>query len=364
MSFALSTAMTSAAADSLLDSRKLARAARLRYVSDSESGFSRRRNGRGFYYANTRGGRIHNETQVQRIDSLAIPPAWADVWICRFANGHLQATGFDDRHRKQYLYHERWRTIADSAKFLRLADFGRLLPKLRQTIARDLRGNELSSRRVLAGMVGVLDATSIRIGNEEYVRANKSYGLTTLRTRHVVNTNSHVELRFRAKGGFHREAVIDDKRLVKLLKQLRRLPKALVFQFRDDVGDLHRADSNAVNDYLREATGHHVTAKDFRTWKASALAAGQLYDQRDLSEERDRKHVIKETIVAVAESLGNTPAVCRKSYIHPGLLSAFESGDFAKLFRGFHPRRKNRFSRDEQIFARFLRVWKPPRKAG
>jgi DNA topoisomerase I len=349
--------------DSLLDPPKLARIARLRYVNDSESGFSRERNGPGFYYLNSRGGRLRDKSKIARIESLVIPPAWVDVWICRFANGHLQATGFDDRKRKQYLYHERWRAVADLAKFIRLAEFGRLLPKLRQQFMRDLRGKGLSRRRVLAGMVAVLDATSIRVGNEEYVRANNSYGLTTLRARHVTNTNGHIELRFRAKGGIQREEVINDKRLVRLLRELRRLPNALVFQFRDEAGEICRADSSAVNDYLHEVTGQTITAKDFRTWKASSLAAARLFDERSVDEVRDRKKVIKTTIAAVAESLGNTPAVCRKSYIHPGLFSAYEGGDFPQLFRGFHPRRKNRFSRDEQILARFLRVWKPSKTA-
>lgn len=349
--------------DSVRESKRLARLARLRYVTNTDPGYSRERNGHGFKYRNLRGGLIRDQAKITRIDGLAIPPAWVDVWICRFTNGHLQATGIDDRKRKQYLYHDRWRAIADSAKFLRLVEFGRLLPKLRQTITRDLRGKELSRRRVLAGMVAVLDATSIRVGNEEYVRANNSYGLTTLRARHLTNVNGHVALRFRAKGGFQRDAIVEDKRLVRLLRELQRLPTALVFQYRDEAGDVHRADSIAVNDYLREATGEAITAKDFRTWKASALAVGRLFDERRVDELGDRKRIVKKTIAAVAESLGNTPAVCRKSYIHPGLLSAYEAGEFGDLFRGFHPRRKNRFGRDEQFFVHFLRIWKPAKNA-
>ena len=187
------------------------------------------RNGHGFCYRNVRGARLRNDRELSRIEHLAIPPAWINVWICRFANGHLQATGLDSRKRKQYLYHERWRRIADSAKFLRLGEFSRLLPTLRRAVTHDLRGKELSQRRVLAGMVAVLDATSIRIGNEEYVRANNSYGLTTLRTRHVKSKHGQIELCFRAKGGIRREANIDDKRAVRLMRQLSRLPGALYF---------------------------------------------------------------------------------------------------------------------------------------
>jgi DNA topoisomerase-1 len=346
-------------ANSLVDPKRLARLARLRYVSDSDPGFGRERNGHGFKYLNSRGSRLRSESQVTRIEHLAIPPAWKGVWICRFTNGHLQATGLDSRKRKQYLYHERWRSVADSAKFLRLADFGELMPKLRRDVSRRLQGEELTRERVLAGMVAVLDATSIRIGNEEYVRANNSFGLSTLRTRHVTSKNGSVELRFRAKGGFHREVVIHEKRLVRLLRQLRRLRGAHVFQYRDDTGDIRDVDAMEVNDFLRELSGHEITAKDFRTWKASALAAGHLYDDRDVEPLAARKEVIKRVVAEVAELLANTPAVCRKSYIHPGLFAAYEAGAFPKLFRRFTPRTARGFSREEQIFASFLRRWDP-----
>lgn len=352
------------AVNSLLDPQKLARLAHLRYVNDSDPGYSRERNGHGFKYLSSRGARLRSESHLARIERLAIPPAWKDVWICRFANGHLQATGLDSRQRKQYLYHEQWRSVADSAKFVRLEEFGRLLPLLRRTIARDLRGRELSRTRVLAGMVAVLDATSIRIGNEEYVRANNSYGLTTLRNRHVVRKNSHVELRFRAKGGVHREAIIEDRRLVQLMRQLKELRGGHAFQYLDVDDTIHAADAAQVNDYLRETTGKPITAKDFRTWKASALAAALLYDERDVEPVAARKKVIRKVIAAVAETLGNTPAVCRKSYIHPGLLAAYEGGDYPRIFQRFARRRKTRTSREEQIFACFLRRWKPSKRAG
>jgi DNA topoisomerase-1 len=338
---------------------ELARLAQLRYVSDEEAGYSRRCNGHGFYFVGVRGTRLGDAPTVKRLQSLAIPPAWTDVWICRHADGHLQATGRDDRHRKQYIYHERWREISNLAKFVRLGDWASFLPELRRAVARDLRGRKLNRKRVLAGMVALLDLTSIRIGNEEYVRQNNSYGLATLRTRHVTISGRQAHLRFRAKGGIRREQTIDDPRLVRLLKELTQLKGAHVFQCIEENGEIHCADALAVNDYLRERTGRNVTAKDFRTWKASALAAGRLFQNRDADILRERRKLIKSTIAEVAETLGNTATVCRKYYIHAGLLETFESGEFAKYFQRFTLRPNSNVSRDEVILARFLRQWEP-----
>lgn len=334
---------------------ELARIAQLRYVTDEEPGIKRELNGKGFKYLNGHGRSLRDQRQRSRIESLAIPPAWTDVWICRFADGHLQATGRDARGRKQYLYHEDWREISNAAKYWRLKSCPRFLPTLRRQITKDLRGRELTQTRVLAGMVGLLDLTAIRIGNEEYVRENNSYGLATLRTRHVQIKSSKALLRFRAKSGIHREAEVADKRLVQLLRQLKKLRGAHVFQYRDDAGQVHAADSNAVNTYLAERTGHRFTAKDFRTWKGSALAAGILYDERSVEELADRKKVVKKAIAAVAELLGNTPTVCRKYYIHAGLIESYLDGKISKVFGRFRPTRKRSLSRDEQLLARFLR---------
>jgi DNA topoisomerase I len=334
---------------------ELARIAKLRYVIDEEPGIIRQLNGKGFQYHNGHGRRLRDKRQLTRIDSLAIPPAWTDVWICRYSNGHLQATGRDARGRKQYLYHEHWRGISNAAKFWRLKGCPRFLPTLRRRVAIDLRGRELSLKRVVAGMVALLDLTSIRIGSEEYVRENNSFGLATLRTRHVQVKGSTALLRFRAKAGLRREAEVTDKRLVRLLKQLKKLPGAHVFQYRDNDGEVHAADANAVNTYLAERTGHYFTAKDFRTWKASALAAGIFYDQRSVEELTSRKKIVKKAIVVVSEALGNTPAICRKYYIHSGLLDAYLDGHAPQIFDGFRPSRKRSLSRDEQLLARFLR---------
>jgi DNA topoisomerase-1 len=343
----------------LFPAEELARLAELQHVSDEDVGFSRRCNGHGFCYLGARGIRLRDARTLKRIESLAIPPAWTDVWICSLADGHLQATGRDDRQRKQYIYHARWREISNLAKFLRLSDWVKFLPELRRAVTFDLRGRKLSRKRVLAGMVALLDLTSIRIGNEEYVRQNNSYGLATLRTRHVTMSGRRAQLRFRAKGGIQREQIVKDPRLVRLLKQLTQLKGAHVFQFVDESREIRRADALAVNEYLRERTGRAVSAKDFRTWKASALAAGRLFEHRSAETIRARKRVIKATVAEVAEALGNTATVCRKYYIHAGLLETFETGAFSSQFRFAARGARRHLARDEVLLGQFLRQWKP-----
>jgi DNA topoisomerase I len=335
---------------------ELARLARLKYVLDDEVGFARHMNGSGFQYMNGHGRRLRDARHINRIESLAIPPAWTHVWICRQPNGHLQATGRDARGRKQYIYHEQWREISNEAKFLRLKPCVAFLPALRRQVSRDLLGRDLSRTRVLAGLIALLDLTSIRVGNEEYVRENDSYGLATLRTRHVTIKGQRATLRFRGKSGLRRETVVDDKRLVRLLKQLKGLRGAHVFQFIDDAGQIRPVDSIAVNEYLDERSGHHhFTAKDFRTWKASAVAAGILYRERTAEKLSARKRVVKQVFAAVAETLGNTPTVCRKYYVHPGLIDTYLDGRFPQTFEQFRPSRRKSFSVDEQLLAKFLR---------
>ncbi|HEX5471540.1 MAG TPA: hypothetical protein VFW73_06620 [Lacipirellulaceae bacterium] len=333
---------------------ELARLANLQYILDDESGFARQRNGSGFYYSNGDSRKLRDQRQIKRIEALTIPPAWTDVWICRAPDGHLQATGRDARGRKQYIYHERWREISNVAKFFRLTPCTRFMPKLRLRVSQDLRSRGLNRVRVLAGMVALLDLTSIRIGNEEYVRENGSYGLATLRNRHVIISGRQAILRFRAKAGLHREVMVDDPRLVHLLKQLKSLRGAHVFQYLES-GEVHAADAIAVNEYLRERTGHPYTAKDFRTWKASALAAGRLYDERAVEKLARRKSIVRKTIAAVSNELGNTPTVCRKYYIHPALIDAFLNGEYSTIFAHAAVRRNSSLTRDEQLLARFLR---------
>jgi DNA topoisomerase-1 len=337
---------------------ELAKFARLRYVTDQDPGYARRRRGSGFVYLDHRGRRV-GAAKVARVEQLAIPPAWRDVWICRYANGHLQATGRDSRKRKQYLYHSRWSEASNLAKFARLGQFGRALPALRKTLAQKLRGRNLTRERVLAGVVALLDATSIRIGNEEYVAQNGSYGLSTLRDRHVEIKRGGVELRFVGKGGFRKEMPIVVKSLVRLLKQTRAQTGAKLFQYPSGNGKPSAVTASEVNDFLSQMLGQSLTAKDFRTWKASALVARRLYEQRNLERIGQRRRALKEAIDEAAESLGNTATICRKYYIHPGLAESFLDGSFADHFRRFAPGRRSHFSSEEQVLARFLKRWTP-----
>jgi DNA topoisomerase-1 len=343
---------------------ELAQLARLRYVSDEEPGFTRRRNGSGVVYLTSGGTRVRDRRVLQRIDALAIPPAWNDVWICRFVDGHLQATGRDDRLRKQYLYHQRWRELANLVKFLKLSQCLDFLPALRDTIAGDVRSAGLTERRVLGGMVAILDLTSIRIGNEEYVRENGSYGLASLRKRHVQFERGCVRIRFRGKGGIVRDVTIDEKPLIQLLRELKRLKGQHVFQYVDHARERRRADAVVVNEYLRQSTGHSFTAKDFRVWKASAIAAGSFYRHRDTPTLAARKKIVKQAVAGCAAALGNTPAICRTYYIHAGLLETFQNGTFSQFFQRFSPRLQRRLSPDEVVLARFLKRWEPSQMVG
>ncbi|HEX6962117.1 MAG TPA: hypothetical protein VF175_09640 [Lacipirellula sp.] len=342
-----------------LEPAELAKIARLRYVTDADAGYTRRRNGKGFLYLDGRGKPLRDPRKLKRIESLVIPPAWKEVWICGASNGHLQATGRDARQRKQYLYHARWQQIANLAKFLRMEQFGELLPKIRRKIARQISTNELTRERVLAGMVALLDLTGIRVGNEEYVKENGSYGLATLRDRHVAVTSAGVELRFRAKGGFRRNVLIDDKQLARFIVACAELRGPRLFQCVDGEDIRRPIESADVNEYLQQAAGEAITAKDFRTWKASALAAGQLHAARDRKSKSARKRLVRETVCQAAELLSNTPTVCRNYYIHPGLLESYEAGVFDSHFEGFSPRRLKLLAADEQVLARFLNQWKP-----
>jgi len=303
------------------------------YVSDGEPGLRRMRSGKGFRYVDPEGHAVRDKDTLARIRSLAIPPAYRDVWICRRANGHLQACGRDARGRKQYRYHPRWKEVRDARKFDRIVAFAAALPRLRRALRRDLAREGLGREKVLAIVVSVLADTLLRIGNAEYAKDNRSFGLTTLRNRHVEFLGGgRAHLRFRGKSGLEHDVVLDDARLTKLMRRCQQLPGQMLFQYLDDDGQQQPVDSGMVNDYLREAMGADFTAKDFRTWGGTLVAIRQLA-QREIPLREDgevkvtavpavRNEVIKE----VAELLGNTPAVCRKSYIDPTVFECWEDG--------------------------------------
>jgi DNA topoisomerase I len=293
-------------------------------------GISRRRRGKGFQYTGPDGKTIREPGELERIASLAVPPAWTEVWICPYPNGHLQATGRDARGRKQYRYHPYWRTLRDATKFDRVLAFGRTLPRIRRRVAQDLRRPGLPRERVLATLVKLLERTLLRVGNEEYVRANGSYGLTTLRNRHARVHGRRVVFEFRGKRGIRREVSVDDPALARIVQRCAEIPGQELFQWLDADGARHPIDSSAVNDYLREASGGAFTAKDFRTWFGTLEALQCLRRCRPVSVRAIQRDV-KAALAAVAERLGNTPAVCRRSYVHPQVLDAYGAGRLAGL---------------------------------
>ena len=310
-------------------SQAAARAAGLRYVSDREPGLSRMAVGKSFRYLDAKGMRLTDAGVIARINALAIPPAYRDVWICANARGHLQATGIDARGRKQYRYHPEWRGVRDGSKFDRMVAFGESLPRIRRRLRQDLARPGLPREKVLAVIVSLLDSTSIRVGNSEYARSNKSFGLTTLRDRHVrFLSDGRASLSFVGKGGHPHEVLLNDKHLVRLVRRCQQLPGQQLFQYVGDDGLRHPVDSGMVNDYLREAANAEFTAKDFRTW-AGTLSAMSLLSATPLPEpqsDRALASCIMTAIKAVATELRNTPAVCRKSYINPVVIEAWRSG--------------------------------------
>src|SRR5450631_858688 len=304
-------------------------AANLVYVTDALPGIRRVREKDGFAYIAPNKRRIADPAALQKLASLAIPPAYEDVWICPNPRGHLQATGRDARGRKQYRYHHEWRSTRDDAKFDRMVTFAEALPRLRRKLARDLTLAGLPRQKVLAVIISILDATRIRVGNAEYARDNKSFGLTTLRNRHVsFIRDGRAVLNFRGKGGVQHEILIDDKRIAKIVRRCQEIPGQHLFQYINDDGQRCPIDSGQVNDYLREAMGNDFTAKDFRTWGAT-LHAITLLARTPLPEvvsERACKKQIAEVVKQVAAELRNTPAVCRKSYINPAVFDSWRSG--------------------------------------
>lgn len=302
----------------------------LHYVDDTQPGFTRKKAGKSFAYYDQNNKKIIDTAQIERINALAIPPAYIDVWICADPRGHLQATGKDARGRKQYRYHARWREIRDVDKYSRMLEFGASLPKIRRGLEAHLSAPGFTRDKVMATVISLLDATLIRVGNVQYARDNKSYGLTTLRNKHVEVSGSAMRFHFRGKSGVEHDVEINDRRLARVVKRCLELPGQNLFQYVDEQGARHTVSSSDVNAYLHELSGADFTAKDYRTWAGSALALTILRELHWEPEAQAKKHIV-EMVKQVAKQLGNTPAVCRRCYIHPAVLESFIAGELAKL---------------------------------
>lgn len=315
--------MTKACVPVVLDPVDAAKAAGLRYTNDRQSGYRRVSRGDSVRYLTADGKVLRDTEALARIRSLVIPPAWRDVWITPHANGHLQCTGRDARGRKQSRYHPKWRQVRDETKYERMLLFAEALPVIRCRVARDMANDGLPREKVIATVVRVMEETHIRVGNEEYARTNKSYGLTTMRTKHVDVRGAKVTFDFQGKSRVHHTINLQDRRLAKIIRQISELPGYELFQYLDEAGKTHSINSSDVNDYLRETTGEHFTAKDFRTWAGSVLCCDLLQElDSPASITEAKKHVV-DAIKQVAERLGNTPSVCRKCYVHPAVLESY-----------------------------------------
>ncbi len=306
------------------DAIAAARAAGLRYVNDSQAGYTRRKRGNGFSYYSPEGALVTETAVRERFNRLAIPPAWKEVWICANPNGHIQATGRDDKGRKQYIYHPQWEEVRSQTKFGRMLPFSQALPLIRAQVDRDLRTRGLSHRKVVAAIVRLLENTLIRVGNPEYARKNQSYGLVTMRNHHFQQHGKTLSFQFKGKSGQEQKVKIRDPRLARLMRRIQELPGQQLFQYIDENGQRRMVDSGDVNDYLREAAGEDLSAKDFRTWGGTVHAAVELYLIGPAESERESKRQVVQAVKRVAHYLGNTPAVCRSYYIHPQILQSYQ----------------------------------------
>lgn len=308
------------------DPREAAEAAGLVYVSDEDRGIRRERKGDGFEYFKPNGDRLTDEATLERIRKLAIPPAYADVWICPKANGHIQATGRDARGRKQYRYHPQFRELRESTKYEHMLEFARALPAVRTTLAEHMAKRGLPREKVLATVVHLLETTLIRVGNDDYARENKSYGLTTLRNPHVKVEGAQLRFQFKGKSGKQWRLQVKDRRIAKIIRACQELPGQRLFQYVDEDGQACEVTSADVNAYLREITGGDITAKDFRTWAGTVMAALALREYETAETQATQKKNLKAAIESVAARLGNTPTICRKCYVHPEVLNAYVEG--------------------------------------
>lgn len=311
--------------------QRRARKAGLVYVNKFDSGITRRRCGKGFTYVDADGDTVQSKTTRRRIDGLVIPPAWEDVWICESANGHIQARGVDDNQRPQYLYHETWTAVSTAAKFDRMSLMAELLPRIRRRVRKDLSGDELERERVTAAVVRLLDKAHLRVGNHRYNEERGTRGATTLSEDNVETERFRISLDFRGKSGKRREIEFWDRKMAKVISQCEEIDGQFLFCYFDRSGEECDVSSSTVNDYLNDVSGECITAKDFRTWSGSVVALGELSNLNGNESERERKAASVAAVKSVAQELGNTVAVCRKSYIHPAILSATASGELPTL---------------------------------
>jgi DNA topoisomerase I len=337
------------------DAEKAATSAGLHYVSDRDPGIRRRRHGKQFRYLTPQGKPVRDAATLARIRSLVVPPAWTDVWICADPCGHIQATGRDVRGRKQYRYHPRFRAVRDETKYEKIFDFAAALPKIRARCERDLRQPGLPREKVLAAVVCLLEQTLIRVGNEEYSRLNQSFGLTTLRDGHAKIRGASVQFHFRGKSGIEHSVSINDRRLAHIVKRCRDLPGDELFQYIAEDGSRAKVDSADVNAYLREIAGDDFTAKDFRTFAGTVLAACALAECGPCAKPTGAKKQIVSAIKLAAERLGNTPAVCRKCYVHPGIFEAYLRGRVVPRVAGVGARAGAKLRADEKAVLAFLK---------
>lgn len=331
MSAAATEPAPNPSADPAADSAATVRQAQLVYVSDDAPGLGRKRSGKGFSYLDESGKRITDKGVRSRLEALAIPPAWTEVWICPRENGHLLATGRDERGRKQYLYHPEWQRIRDTAKFEHMLSFGRLLPRIRQRVQKDLKLPGLPKDKVLAAVVKLLETTLIRVGNQTYARENGSYGLTTLRKKHVDVSKTSVAFDFVGKSGKEWEIELRDPQVARIVKKCEELPGYQLFKYLDEAGERQDVESADVNDYLKRITGEEVSAKDFRTWAGTVMATFTLTGLERCESKTQATKNVTATIKEVARKLGNTPAICRKSYVHPDVIDCYLDGSLASL---------------------------------
>ncbi len=322
------------------------------YVSDQQPGITRQRLKKGFRYIDSAGAVVTDEETLARINALKIPPAYEKVWICPFSNGHLQATGRDARGRKQYRYHERWTQIRDADKYEQLHAFGMALPRIRRQVATDLAKRTLCREKIIASVVRLLDTTLIRIGSRVYAQTNKSYGLTTLKRKHTTVTADRIRFHFKGKSGVEHDVTITDARVARVVRRCMDIPGHQLFHYKDDDGTFHSVDSDAVNTYIKEAVGEDFTAKHYRTWAGSVDALAALQHRPEDNDGARRREVV-DVVKDIARRLGNTPAICRKCYIHPAILDSYLEGRLPP--RQPNPAGPRRLNADEKRLLAFLR---------